>query len=86
MNKNEKIKESRKKTIERRRNQIARTYQLKIKRLSQQQSELIARTFLEAKWLYNWAIHQDNIFELDGNKAKTVQIKNQQGELEDVDR
>lgn len=75
MVKSAKIKESLKQTKKRRQNQIARTYILKLGKLSKNKIELLERAFLEAKWLYNWAIHQEAVFSIDGNKVKKVRVK-----------
>jgi len=52
--KNQKIKETLKKTKEKRKTQTPKVYQLKISysNLSKQQKLWLERVFLEAKWLY----------------------------------
>ncbi len=75
MTKFEKIKETLRETKERRKFQIARTYCLKLQNISKAKEEKLLRAFLEAKWLYNWAIHQDDIFAIDGSKVKVVSVK-----------
>lgn len=75
MTKAEKIKSALKETKERRKTQIAKTFCLKLQNLSKTKEEKLLRAFLEAKWLYNWAIHQENVFEIDGSKVKKVQVR-----------
>lgn len=75
MNKSEKIKESLRRTRERRKTQRAKTIEVKIQNLTAGKIERLERAFLEAKWLYNWATHQENLFEIDGSKIKKVQVK-----------
>ena len=75
MTRAEKIKETFRETKERRKTQIAKTYCLKLQNISKAKEEKLLRAFLEAKWLYNWAIKQENIFEIDGSKVRKVQVK-----------
>ncbi len=55
LDKRQKIKESLRKTKEKRKNQIPKVYQLKISysNLNKEQQQWLERVFLEAKWLYN---------------------------------
>ncbi len=75
MKRAERIKETLKETKERRKSQIARTYSLKLQNISKTKEEKLFKAFLEVKWLYNWAINQDDIFAIDGSKVKVVSVK-----------
>ena len=75
MTKSEKIRESLSRTKDIRQRQVARTYVLKLEKLSRDKRKLLERAFLEAKWLYNWTIHQEDVFSIDGNKVKKVHVK-----------
>jgi len=75
MTKAEKIKNTLKETKERRKNQVCRSYLVKVdmSHLSRQKLEQLNRLFLEAKWFYNYAIANDP-FELD-HKISSVAVK-----------
>ena len=80
--KNKKIKESLKKTKERRKNQIPKTYQFKISysNLNNYQKQWLERVFLEAKWLYNYTIADiENRLNSQTEKIKQVEVKTPQG-------
>ncbi|NPA53718.1 MAG: transposase [Aquificae bacterium] len=82
LDKKQKIKESLKKTKEKRKNQIAKVYQLKISysNLNKQQKQWLKRVFLEAKWLYNYVIADiPNRLNPQTEKAKQVEIKTPNG-------
>jgi len=77
-----KIKESLKKTKEKRKNQIPKIYQLKISysNLNKQQKQWLERVFLEAKWLYNYTIADiENRLNSQTEKIKQVEVKTPQG-------
>jgi len=80
MGKAEVIKQTLKQTRERRKHQIARTYELKLQNLSRQDLEKLSRLFLEAKWFYNWVIADLSKLE-DENLYKTrlVEVKTPSG-------
>ncbi|HEY8541085.1 MAG TPA: hypothetical protein VIL29_01785, partial [Pseudothermotoga sp.] len=75
LSKAQRIKETLRATKERRKTQIAKSYTLKLQNISNEKREKLIRAFLEAKWFYNWCINQQNIFEIDGNKIKKVEVK-----------
>ena len=82
LDKKQKIKESLKKTKEKRKNQIPKVYQLKISysNLNKQQKKWLERVFLEAKWLYNYAVADiENRLNSKTEKLKQVEIKTPQG-------
>ena len=75
-----KIKETLKKTRERRKHQTPCVYQLKLQDLSTKDKELLDRLFIEAKWLYNYIIA--DIFTRLNNqswKFQHVEIKTPNG-------
>ncbi|RUM56949.1 MAG: transposase, partial [Persephonella sp.] len=80
--KNQKIKESLKKTKEKRKNQVVKVYQLKISysNLNKEQKQWLERVFLEAKWLYNYCIADiPNRLNSKTEKLKQVEIITPQG-------
>ena len=74
--KNQIIRDTLKKTKERRKTQICKQYELKIDRshLNKQTLKHLDNLFREAKWLYNHVLAKGNIFEID-YKIDTVNIK-----------
>ncbi len=82
LEKKQKIKQSLKKTKEKRKNQITKVYQLKISysNLNKQQKQWFERVFLEAKWLYNYVIADiQNRLNPQTEKTKQVEIKTPNG-------
>ncbi len=82
LDKKQKIKESLRKTKEKRKNQIPKVYQLKISysNLNKQQKHWLKRVFLEAKWLYNYCIADiENRLNPKTEKLKQVEVKTPQG-------
>ncbi|WP_029523526.1 RNA-guided endonuclease TnpB family protein [Persephonella sp. KM09-Lau-8] len=82
LDKKQKIKESLKKTKEKRKNQIPKVYQLKISysNLNNHQRQWLERVFLEAKWLYNYTIADiENRLNSQTEKIKQVEVKTPQG-------
>jgi len=80
--KNQKIKETLKKTKEKRKTQTPKVYQLKISysNLNKQQKLWLERVFLEAKWLYNYCIANiKNRLDPKTEKLKQVEIKTPKG-------
>jgi putative transposase len=76
--KNETIKATLKATKEKRRNQKCRVYEIKIDRshLNSDSNHHLNMLFLEAKWLYNHILSQDDIFNLDFDyKIEEVSVK-----------
>lgn len=82
--KNQSIKESISKTRAKRKEQICRTFELKIQenKLNQKQKEALKMIFIEGKWIKNEMISfgkEHNIFEYElGDRVK---VKNKQGEF-----
>ena len=75
--KNEAIKASLKATKEKRKYQKCRAYEVKIDKshLNYESSNYLNMLFLEAKWLYNHILSQDDIFNLDfDDKIKEVPV------------
>jgi len=82
LDKKQKIKESLKKTKEKRKNQIPKVYQLKISysNLNNQQKQWLEKVFLEAKWLYNYCISDiQNRLNPQTEKTKQVDVKTPKG-------
>ena len=82
LDKKQKIKESLKKTKEKRKKQTPKVYQLKISysNLNNQQKQWLERVFLEAKWLYNYTVADiENRLNSKTEKLKQVEIKTPQG-------
>ncbi|NPA51895.1 MAG: transposase [Aquificae bacterium] len=82
LDKKQKIKESLKKTKEKRKNQIAKVYQLKTSytNLNKEQKQWFERIFLEAKWLYNYVVADiQNRLNPQIEKTKQVEIKTPNG-------
>jgi len=82
LDKKQKIKETLKKTKEKRKKQTPKVYQLKISysNLNKQQKQWFERVFLEAKWLYNYTVADvQNRLNHKTEKLKQVEIKTPQG-------
>jgi len=79
LDKNRRIKESIKRTKARRKNQVCKTFDLKIvgNKLSRTQREALTRAFLEAKWLWNECIASGDLFNYA--PTATVTVKTPQG-------
>jgi len=80
--KKQKIKDTLKKTKQKRKNQIPKVYQLKISysNLNSQQKHWLERVFLEAKWLYNYCISDiQNKLNPQTEKAKQIEVKTPKG-------
>ena len=75
--KNENIKLSILKTKKRREKQVCKTYTCKIDKshLSKDKLNFLRKLFLEAKWLYNYQLSLDNLFDIPDN-IKEVTILN----------
>jgi len=80
MTKNEQIKESIRQTKEKRKIQVCKVYTVKFDKshLSKDKLQFLNMLFLEAKWLYNYQIATDNIFNFD-YKIKEVEAKDKEG-------
>ena len=82
LDKKQKIKETLKKTKEKRKNQIPKVYKLKIlyPNLNNEQKQWLERVFLEAKWLYNYCVADiENRLNPQTEKLKQVEIKTPKG-------
>ncbi len=82
LEKRQKIKESLRKTKEKRKNQMVKVFQLKISysNLNQHQKQWLERIFLEAKWLYNYCLADiPNRLNSQTEKTKQVEVKTLQG-------
>ena len=75
MTKAERIKDTLRKTRERRKTQRPVVYQLKLQNLSRRVRELLKRAFLEAKWLYNWLVSDTERLNMPANKISAVEVK-----------
>ncbi len=76
--KKEKIKKSLKETKEKRKSQVCRVYKFKIDKshLNSESKHVLNMLFLEAKWLYNHILSQDDIFNLGFDyKIQEVPVK-----------
>jgi transposase len=80
MTKNEQIKESIRQTREKRKTQVCKVYTVKFDKshLSKDKLNFLNMLFLEAKWLYNYQISTNNIFNFN-YKIKEVEAKNKEG-------
>ena len=80
MTKAERIKIAILETKQKRKQQIARVYQLKLQNLSKNDEEKLNRLFLEAKWLYNYIIAniEDHLND-NAWKLREVEIKTPKG-------
>jgi transposase len=76
MTKKEQISSSLKATREKRKSQDCKVFEIKVDKshLSKATCEQIKRVFLESKWLYNYTLAQENVFDAD-DKIKEVEIK-----------
>jgi len=83
LNKNEKIKESCKKTRERRKSQVCKVFEVKIDKshLSREKEAFLRMLFIEAKWLYNYQLSLENPFNLS-YKVKEVGVLNRDKQKE----
>jgi putative transposase len=75
VNKAEKIKKALQETKERRKGQRPVVFQLKLQNLSKEKERDLRRTFLEAKWLYNWLVSDTQRLHLPANKVREVEVK-----------
>jgi len=80
MCKNKQISESLKETRLRRSSQSAAVFEVKIieNKISKKTKEKINRLFLKAKWLYNYCLSQEDVFDID-TKIKQVECKTPEG-------
>jgi putative transposase len=78
--KNDRISESLKATRQRRKQQECKVFELKIDKshLSQRTCEDLKRLFLEGKWLYNYVLSQEDVFNVS-DKLKEVPVKVKDG-------
>jgi transposase len=85
--KNLKIQQTLKQTMERRKGQVVRTFEVKIKKnaLSKTQRENLNRLFLEAKWIYNEILSSENVFSYNTTGKATVNVLNKNKQIEQRD-
>jgi transposase len=83
MTKIEKIKQSLQQTREKRKSQICKVYELKFdkSKLSKEKLNFLNMLFVEAKWLYNYQLASNNIFEFS-DKIKEVEVLNKDKQIE----
>jgi len=76
LTKNKTIKATLKATKERRKSQTCKTFEVKIdmSHLNTHSQEHLKRLFLEAKWLYNYILSQNRVFDMD-YKLSEVPVK-----------
>lgn len=75
MTKAEQIKNTIQETRERRKALRPVVFQFKLQNLSRKTEEILERTFLEAKWLYNWLVSDLERLNMPTNKVGTVEVK-----------
>lgn len=88
MTKNEQIKNSIRKTRQKRSGQVCRVFKVKIdeSKLSARQVEELKMLFVEAKWFYNWLLaRKDKLFEINAQKIKSITKFNKDGVEESVE-
>ena len=88
MTKNEQIKNSIRKTRQKRSGQVCRVFKVKIdeSKLSSRQVEELKMLFVEAKWFYNWLLaRKDKLFEINAQKIKSITKFNKDGVEESVE-
>ena len=87
LEKNERIKRTRRETLARRTNQTCTVYKIKIdtSRLSKKQLEELKMLFVEAKWMYNDILNfsEENDIHLYNPLKKAVSVRNKNGEFEE---
>ncbi len=83
MTKNQKIVTSLKLTREKRKSQDCRTFEIKVDKshLSRVRKEHLDSLFLEAKWLYNYQLSQEDVFDFS-YKLQEVEVLNKDRERE----
>ena len=71
------IKDSLRKTREKRKSQVCKVYELKVDKSSLNliQKEYLKKIFIEAKWFYNHVLNQEDVFDSKVTKDKEVKIK-----------
>ena len=83
--KKNKIKATLQETKLRRQLQICKVFELKLdaSHLNREEKEKLKMYFVEAKWLYNHILNQEDVFKFD-TKTVNIQKMNKEGELENV--
>ena len=74
LERNKLIGENGRHTREKRKTQICKTFRFKIywDRLNKQQKECLKMMFVEAKWIYNYIISQEDIKSIDYKTLSTI--------------
>ena len=77
LERNKLIAENSRHTREKRKTQICKTFRFKIdwNRLNKQQKECLKMMFVEAKWIYNYIISQEDIKSIDYKTFSTITRK-----------
>jgi len=83
MTKNEKIKQSKLQTREKRKSQDCKVFEVKIDKshLSKEKLHHLQMLFIEAKWLYNYQLSLDDIFDFS-YKIKEIEVLNRERQKE----
>lgn len=83
LTKNEKIKQSIQQTREKRKSQVCKTFEVKFdsSHLSKEKLNHLKMLFLEAKWLYNYQLSFEDVFNFS-YKTKEVEILNRERQKE----
>ena len=79
--KNKQISDTIRTTYEKRKNQICKTFKFKVdlSSLSNKQKEQLKMQFVEAKWIYNYILSQEDIFSFDYKNLSTITHKDKYG-------
>ena len=80
--KNQRIKETLAKTREKRKTQKCKVFELKLdtSHFNSKTKEALKMMFVEAKWLYNYYLSQEDIFKLD-TKIGKITHKDKEGRM-----
>jgi len=83
MTKNEKIKQTRQQTREKRKSQDCKVFEVKLDKshLSKEKLHHLKMLFVEAKWLYNYQLSLEDIFDFS-YKTKEVEVLNREKQKE----
>lgn len=83
LTKNERIKQTRQRTREKRKSQDCRIFEVKVDKshLSKEKLYHLKMLFIEAKWLYNYQLSLEDVFSLS-YKMKEVEVLNREGQKE----
>ena len=81
LEKNKHIADTMRETYAKRKSQICKCFKFKIDKsnLSKQQANQLKMQFVEAKWIYNYLLSQDDIFHFDYKKLDIITHKDKHG-------